>query len=85
MTSTHKASTAGFDPQIYLDPDRMLTTSEVTRLLGISRAFLHVLVKRGDLAPMRFRRSVRFRRRDVLAFCDKRICAGRTSPSAVEA
>src|SRR5688572_8742968 len=41
-------------PPEYFDPERMLTTREAMALLGISRSFLHTLVKCGSIDQMRF-------------------------------
>lgn len=84
MTSKYKAShnrilpfdtTEQQDPAYY-DRDRMLTVKDVMRLLGVSRGFLHTLVRQGDLRPMRFARGVRYRRGDVVSFCRARMQNG---------
>ena len=67
---------AEFRDPAYYDLDRMLSVSDVMCLLGISRGYLHVLVKRGELRPMRFARGVRYRRGDVVSYCRARMQGG---------
>lgn len=54
----------------YRDDERMLTVRETQTLLGLSRTYIHNLVRNGKLRPMRLQRGIRFRRGDVLEFRD---------------
>jgi excisionase family DNA binding protein len=64
--NTHQKTKA--EAIAYLDDERMLTTRETQTLLGLSRTYIHNLVRDGKLRPMRLRRGIRFRRGDVLHF-----------------
>ncbi len=46
----------------------ILSVSDVTRILHVSRSLLYELVQRGDLPALRIGRRVLFRARDVEAF-----------------
>jgi predicted DNA-binding transcriptional regulator AlpA len=74
--ASHQTETGGDCDPAYYDLDRMLSVNDVMHLLGISRAYLYTLVKRGELRPMRFARVVRYRRGDVLSFCRERMPDG---------
>jgi excisionase family DNA binding protein len=43
----------------------LLRGEEVARVLGVSRSFAYLLMKRGDLPVIRFGRAVRVRREDL--------------------
>ena len=43
------------------EPDQLLTITEVTRLLSVSRTMIYWLIQQGELQPLRIGRAVRFR------------------------
>ena len=54
--------------------DELLTAKEVGKILRVTATYVRVLVRRGEFAPaVQFgRRSMRFSRRDVLAWIESR-------------
>lgn len=62
--------------------ERLLTYRETARLLGVTERTVWSLVDRGELAAVRFGRSVRIDPRDLRAFIDG---ARRAAPAATEA
>ena len=47
------------------EPDQLLTITEVTRPLRVSRTMIYWLIQQGELQPLRIGRAVRFRVVDV--------------------
>ena len=54
------------------EPDRLLTISEVARILNVSRTLIYWLIGRGDLPTVRIRHALRFRSQDVAGYIQKR-------------
>jgi excisionase family DNA binding protein len=62
--------------------ERLLTYRETAQLLGVTERTVWSLVDRGELAAVRFGRSVRIDPRDLRAFIDG---VRRATPAATEA
>lgn len=53
--------------------DGLVTISEATKLLSVSRSFLYLAMERGELAYCRFGRARRIPRRALLEFAAARL------------
>jgi excisionase family DNA binding protein len=49
----------------------LLTIADVARLLGISRGSVYVLMRKGELVPIRVGQRARFEPTDVRAYLDR--------------
>ena len=53
--------------------DKLLRAEEVARILGISRSFAFLLMRRGDIITVRIGRSVRVRPQDLERFISQNL------------
>jgi excisionase family DNA binding protein len=53
--------------------DQLLKAEEVARILGISRSFAFLLMRRGDITTVRIGRSVRVRPQDLERFISQNL------------
>ena len=53
--------------------DKLLRAEEVARILGISRSFAFLLMRRGDITTVRIGRSVRVRPQDLEMFISQNL------------
>ena len=60
-------------------PARMLSVNELAGYLGISRAGIYRIVRRGELDPIRVGNRFRFRREDVDDYLERNRATG-TAP-----
>ena len=54
------------------DPDQLLTYAETARLLDLSQRTIWALVNRGEIPSLHIGRSVRIRRRALIAWIERR-------------
>ncbi len=62
------------------DSQRLLTVSEVARLLHVSRTLVYWLIQRRKLRTVRINRALRFRPEDVQDFIRRRTAVRRKPP-----
>ena len=53
--------------------DKLLKAEEIARILGISRSFAFLLMRRGDINTVRIGRSVRVRPQDLEKFISQNL------------